>query len=1317
MYRDFIVRAGPATDNKLRVEVTGLPPGKAPQRGEHEIVDYERALFRVPVGGREVDLLDEIKKREVPEDLLYSLGKILASLILPRTVRERFRNSLHTVVGLSLRLRLRLWLEEPDLKTLPWEYLYLPSAPDAPDHWSGFLALDQNVSIVRHEDLDLDEPPVPRGGKYRMVAALASPHREAKLDIDADRRAIERAIEGAAPSDVVTPTWLQPATRGALEGALKDPCDIFHFSGHGVFDAHNGKGQILLVDPKDGEADPYDAGDLSHLLRDAKTKIAILSACSTAGRITDNPWGGVAANLVRTGLAAVVASQYRLLDQSALALTETLYASLLSGQPIDHGIYEARKRMRLAPDGLEKRDWGSLVLYLRTPDGVIFPRAPAEEKVETGPRIAPTPLQMPLVGRSGQLTTLGKELGAGRNLFFHGSYGVGKTSLATELFGEAKSDRRFARGYVWGRLSRDTSPENAVEWLAAHFSGRQVAQAQGLAGKVEALRQILAGSAGALIALDDVRSAPVAQAILDASGPCAVLINGDLRLALSGTQAIEVKPLDPSDAESLFLSLTNINPSGGERHLVAEICRRMGRLPLGIKLAALKCAEGESLETLTDRLKAGGDVADDNVRLVFEASFEELRSSPEAQRLLLRIAAFPALEAPIAALRSGERGPEFFQAKDKLVALGLIGGAGPDRLAQHPLLPPLSREKAPADLVQREETWVGEWIAGYAKRHRADFAALHREHDNLLGLLNVRARDADQNRAVALLKDLFDYLRLRGLWQEASDRLDGCLLDPAGLSNSNRGWALMHRAIIRTLMSRFDDALRDLGRAEKIYDGDDHKTDLGRVRYRRGAIFMQRGTFDEAAAEFKAALELMDVAAAAADVAGARARLGAILAQQGNTDQALDEFAAALRLSESENAYEEQARVHIAMGALEERAGNRGEAFDHFRHSQLCATKVEDSLQAAQILREIGDQHYNSAQYAQASSQYLEAQKAFQGLGYRPGEARSLHALGNVALGQNDLDGARKSYSDALALNQSLGLAGAAGYNRYQLAVLNHRQGLLAVAEQGYLGAITDAKKAGDRVLEAAALAQLSKVSRQLNRRDAARRYAKDALVLAEQLTDRLTRAVALYQLAMVDAADGQLSDAKGRLAEAREAFAIFGGQELDQVKQASAGLDRLDLGSIGPDHSESFTVDEPVKPETGGPDRTLPGGPDRVLPGGDIQNTDEPHTDHLGPTGPDRILPGRDLVDRPSGPTPDHLGPGTGIIPIPDGPDRILNDVVPKKGWDDPFSAPDPFTGGPGLRGDESGGSDDGDPFSGGGGFGGGGRFGGGGTPMAPAR
>lgn len=208
VYRNFTVRAELRSPRELRVQVVGLAPGGIPGSDEHETVPYDRSLFRARIEERDVDLIDAIRRRPVPKNQLYRLGQVLADLILPGKVRERLNGSLAVVRGAeNQRLRLRLVLATADLKTLPWEYLYFSSDPDVAPDWSGFLALNENVSIVRHESIDAAEPPTPRGGTYRMVAALASPKDQ----------------------DTLAPQWRWPSrTRGRSESSRPPGCNRLH---------------------------------------------------------------------------------------------------------------------------------------------------------------------------------------------------------------------------------------------------------------------------------------------------------------------------------------------------------------------------------------------------------------------------------------------------------------------------------------------------------------------------------------------------------------------------------------------------------------------------------------------------------------------------------------------------------------------------------------------------------------------------------------------------------------------------------------------------------------------------------------------------------------------------------------------------------------------------------------------------------------------------------------------------------------------------------------------------------------------------------
>lgn len=1174
IYRNFTLRVGPISPKstaprRYRVSIYGLVPGGQPRSDEHETQVYDPAIFVIESEGRRVDLLDAMKSRRITAPQLYRLGSILSDLLLIGSIRKRWLESLRVARERKERLRLRLIIEASELVPLPWEYLYLqpPGASDDNDLY--FLALQPDISIVRHEAIDEPEPRLEPRERYRLVAALAAPGDQPQLKLDEDRRAIERMIQTVTFVGRVEPTWVEMATRKSLRDALRQPADMFHFAGHGYFDGKMGQ---IILDRGDGQAsDFYSARLLAGLLREAGVKLAILSACETAQRSDKSIWDGVAPALVKAGVAAVVASQYRLQDRNAPPLAEELYRSVLAGETVDEAVYYARRAI-YQQAGLENRDWGAPVLYLRTEDGVLFPRRP-QPVDRTTPRLSPTPLQTPLVGRDDELAQAQASLRDQGKTYFFGAYGVGKTSLVTELFNRVVEERPFADGTLWCRAT-GMDAEQVLEWVAAHFPGQRVAQAVGQTEKINALRELLAERGDLLIGLDEV-DARAARALLEAAGNCTVVLNGPRRVNLAGlVQEFELAALSPDEAEQLFLSLANRSAGmlqDRERELVQRICARMRRLPLAIKLAALKHAEGESLETLWEALQVAPAIIvpeHEEVSVIFETVWNDLQLAPVALRLLIRIASFPALEAPLAPLRSGERSLDFFQAKEKLMALGLISAVGADRLAVHPLLGLLAQQKADPQALEAERKRAADWLLEYAHQHREDYNALEQEHANLLGLLDGFESERRWDKMVGLMRDLFNYLRVRGQWQQAFQRLETILSAVEELSASwQRGWVYLHRGIMHLLRADYSAAEADFDQADRLFAQENDQVYRGKVLYRRGTLSAMTGQLHQAREQLQRALAWMGEAAPAHDRAGAHQRLADVLATQGDLDEAEEHYDRALALGDPE----EQARAHIALGNLMRQRGEHDQARQHFELALTLTAQLGHVLFRASLEQELGYVHYYQGRYDEALRHFGSAQALFKQLKYQPGLAQTLHALGNVALARDSLDEARQHYQAALAVNQAIRHAASVAYNQYQLGVVAHRQGQRDAAANAYQAVLATAEEIGDISLQAAALFQLGNLAAEAGERSRAFAFLDRALALADQVHDRLTTASALYYRGVLQAQEGHLESARDTLAEAHAAFAALKAVHADTVGRVLRGIEAIPPGTsiadlLGPD-------------------------------------------------------------------------------------------------------------------------------------------------------
>jgi hypothetical protein len=151
--------------------------------------------------------------------------------------------------------------------------------------------------------------------------------------------------------------------------------------GHGDFDPATGRGALLLED-RNGGPHLVSGEDLGVYLKDElrTLRLVFLNACKTAtssARTGFDPYAGIATALVQAGVPAVVAMQFPISDEAAIAFAETFYQCVAQGAPVDAAVAEGRKVLW----GGERSEWATPVLFLRSSDGQLF-GAPAEARAE-----------------------------------------------------------------------------------------------------------------------------------------------------------------------------------------------------------------------------------------------------------------------------------------------------------------------------------------------------------------------------------------------------------------------------------------------------------------------------------------------------------------------------------------------------------------------------------------------------------------------------------------------------------------------------------------------------------------------------------------------------------------------------------------------------------------------------------------------------------------------------------------------------------------------------------------------------------------------
>jgi len=371
-YLDFELEIGLDEGGTYPVAVLRSPAGEA------------RATMTFPFG--ELELENRIQALEIallrsgstrrrvhsPESQqVQAFGQALLEALLSGDVRTRYAVSQREAARDGKGLRLKLRIQPPELAALPWEFLYDPDEAE-------YVALSRETPVVRYLELPQTVQPLAITPPLQILGMVASPRDLPTLDVGREKQRIEMALSDALADGLVSLTWMEGQTWRSLQRAMRQgPWHVFHFIGHGGFDRTSDEGFIALAD-RHGDTRRFDATSLARMLNDHRwLRLVVLNACEGATGSQHDLFSSTAATLVRRGLPAVLAMQYEITDGAAIELARTFYEVLAEGTPVDEALSETRKAISFT--AANTFEWGTPVLYMRAPDGVLFELTPAPE--------------------------------------------------------------------------------------------------------------------------------------------------------------------------------------------------------------------------------------------------------------------------------------------------------------------------------------------------------------------------------------------------------------------------------------------------------------------------------------------------------------------------------------------------------------------------------------------------------------------------------------------------------------------------------------------------------------------------------------------------------------------------------------------------------------------------------------------------------------------------------------------------------------------------------------------------------------------------
>ena len=263
-------------------------------------------------------------------------------------------------------------------------------------------------------------------------------------------------LPGLVRLHVLSPPTL-PALRAELDRArdARHPYHVVHFDGHGVYDKTVGLGGLCFELPEDiaklekRRHVTVFTNELGPLLRDHRIPLVFLEACQTAQ--AEQASESVASELLKVGVASVVAMSHSVLVETARRFVAVFYQALAAGKRVGDAMLAGQRQLKddtfrgriFGVGALRLEDWFVPVLFQEKDDPQLFTTTPAKQTREDfQTRLAtrlgalpPTP-ETTFVGRSRELLALQRLLRQGshaRYAVVRGQGGEGKTALAAEF--------------------------------------------------------------------------------------------------------------------------------------------------------------------------------------------------------------------------------------------------------------------------------------------------------------------------------------------------------------------------------------------------------------------------------------------------------------------------------------------------------------------------------------------------------------------------------------------------------------------------------------------------------------------------------------------------------------------------------------------------------------------------------------------------------------------------------------------------------------------------------------------------------------------
>ena len=1073
------------------------------------------------------------------------------------------------------------------LLALPWELLH-----DGDDYlFQGAKPVCVRRRLPNTKVLDVPVVATP----IRILLVTARPEDEScgYIDHRASALPLVEAMEtlpGLVKLHVLSPPTLS-ALRAQLERARneKKPYHVVHFDGHGVFNREVGLGGLCFENPEDtGKLEKRRhatifTDELGSLLRDNRIPLVFLEACQTA--TAEKASDSVASELLKVGIASVVAMSHNVLVETAGRFVEAFYEALADGKRVGDAMLAGQRHLKddtfrgriFGAGELHLEDWFVPVLYQEKDDPQLFKITPAKQTLEDfEARLAtrlgdlPTAPETGFIGRSRELLALQRLLREERYAVVRGQGGEGKTALAVEF---ARWMVRLQQIHRAAFVSVEThgNERAVVDALGKQLVTKEFSAAGDLDEAIQQVERALREQP-ALLVIDNMESVllppfmeketpealsqEAAEELKAILALCEQLLKaGDTRVIFTSREALpppfdaqrnrrELHQLDPEDAVRLVERV--LNAAGGDvgtssdatRDQIEQLVNAVQRHARTLALLAPSLRENgieatrESLVELMVKMeKKFPGSREKSVFASIELSLQ--RMSPANQDRVRVLGVFHGgIQLDVLAEMMQWEVDDVSSLATELVETGLATPNLYNHLSLNPALCPYLRGRLNApEYKSLTAIWV-EAMRSYVRY-----------------LANL-SRNPEIATTVTLyeLPDMFallDFVRR----EESAE---------ATISVASSLHQLVYGLGKPRLLERIGQ-IRDAAAAE-LTDAWTHTQ--FRVAQTRVEHHLVAGRLSEALRGAKQLLEAARAAGADAypgsdyDLGGTCWTLAQVLSAAGDAEKALPLFKEARHLFESIAAQRSSigpegmiSRCFSAIAVCLTELGRFAEAATACQESITRAEQLGDDQQIAYAKNQLGSVLMNQRKYSEALASFEEARKRFTQLDDPSSVALSWHRTGRVYEEMEDFEAAEDAYRTSLAIEVRIGNVAGQGRTLNHLGSLYDSLGRLEEAAAFYQQAVDKSVETGDISKEGGRRYNLACTLHKLKRFDKARKEIHRALECDKQFGHSASPWLTWAFLAQLETDTGNSTasiDAKRKAMECYLAYRRDGGENQD---------------------------------------------------------------------------------------------------------------------------------------------------------------------------